>query len=424
MPARLSALLLASILAVGCATAKGAYADGMKRETAGDYAGAAHEYATALERDPSIRNVPGRLAVAGREAVRQHVARAGASAPDVAGRHYLDADALLRRAERLGVRLERPATFDRDRDAAFDAAVAFLLDDAHAARAAGDYPAALDRLRRTAPFRPDAGRQRDADALALAVYADWAEDDLAAGRYRAGLDHVEAALDLAPGDVDLLDLRDAVLDAGTVVAAVLPAEGAEDVPRAFLRDLTDVLVDEHLALPPPFVALVDPADVRRWDRRERPGSGLADRPRQLADAARDLGADLGVVVALAPLREQTVVGDVRTETAAVRGRPGRAPYSVRQVTLTVSAQADVVAAEAGSRRRVCDRAVAEQAAERYDLATTSGDWRDLDLSRSERAAFADDAAERARDRALDALRDRLAAALAGEIVECLQDQVP
>ena len=420
-PTALSGLLLL-LAAAGCATAEGAYTDGMARETAGDYATAAHDYATALERDPSIRNVPGRLAVAGRQAVRGHLTAAGASEPDAAALHYLAADALIGRAARLGVHLERPATFERDRDAALDGAVAFLTDEAEAARAAGDWAGAINRLQRTATLRPSAGRQRDVDALALAVYADWAEADLVAGAYRAGLAHAEAALALAPGDDALLDLRDAVLDAGTVVAAVLPAEG-DGVPRAFLRDLTDVLVDESLAAPPPFVALVDPADVRRWARRERRGD-LADQPRRLADAARDLGADLGVVVAVAPVREQELAGDVRTETARVSGRSERASYSVRQLTLTVSAQADLVAAEAGTGRVVCERTVAERAVERYDVATAERDWRDLDLSRAERAAFASDAADRAYQRALDALRDRLAAALAGEVAGCVQAQVP
>lgn len=318
MPLRYTALTgtLLLLTAVGCATAKGAYTDGMSRETAGDYASAADAYATALERDPSIRNVPGRLAVAGRQAVRQHLAAAGAADPDQAALHYLAADALLGRAARLGISLDRPATFAQDRDATLDNAVAFLTEQAEAARAAGDYPAALGHLQSAAQFRPNADRQRDVESITLSVYADWADADLAAGFYRAGLEHVDQALALAPDDDPLLDLRDAILDAGTLVAAVLPAEGGE-VPRAFLRDLTDALVDERLAVPPAFVALTDPADVRRWDRRERRGA-LIDQPRRLADAARDLGADLGVVVAVAPIREQEVAGDARTET--VRGR--------------------------------------------------------------------------------------------------------
>ena len=429
MRARLlpSPLVLTLALAAGCVTAKGAYTDGMTHETAGDYDAAAGAYATALERDrssgdPSVRNAAGRLAVAGREAVRRHLAQAGASEPDQAARHYLAADGLVRRARRVGVEVAHPASLEADLATALDGAVAFLTDQAEAARAAGDYPGALGRLQQTAAFRPSAARQRDADALARAVYTDWARADLDAGAYRAGLAHVDQALAGAPGDDALLDLRDAILDAGTLVVAVLPAEG-DEAPAAFLRDLTDVLVDERLALPPPFVAVVDPADVRRWDRRERRGP-VAGRPAQLAVAARDLGADLGLAVVVGPVREQEVAGDARTVTASVQGRSERVAYSVRQLTLTLAAQADLVAVEVGGGRVVCDRTVTERAVDRYDRAASERDWRDLDLTRSARAAFAESAADDAYGRALDALRDRLATALAAEVARCVQSQVP
>ena len=97
---RLLALSLLVTLAWGCASAEDAYVDGMEHETAGDYAAAADAYATALERDRGLPNVAGRLAVAGREAVRRWIAQASGAGPEPAAEAYLAAQALVDRAAR------------------------------------------------------------------------------------------------------------------------------------------------------------------------------------------------------------------------------------------------------------------------------------------------------------------------------------
>ena len=75
-------------------------------------------------------------------------------------------------------------------------------------------------------------------------------------------------------------------------------------------------------------------------------------------------------------------------------------------------------------RTVCDVSVEARGTARYTRASTSGDWRRLDLSRSQRAAFADDADDRARDEAFAELRDRLASVVASRVQRCLSDRVP
>ena len=207
------------------------------------------------------------------------------------------------------------------------------------------------------------------------------------------------------------------------MAAVLPAEGDDDVSEGFLRDLTDVLAEDHLVGADPFVVLVDPADVRRWARGRRRGPDLSDSPRRLADAAADLGADLGVVAAVDRITEREVAGDARTERTRVRATNAAVSYTVRRVDLMLAAEADVVVVDATG-RTVCDAAIRAEGRASYDRASYAGDWRDLDLSRSARAAFADDGAERAYEEALDDLRDRLAAALACRAGRCLSPLVP
>ena len=418
---RVRVSLLALVLlatAAGCASAKKAYTSGMDREVAGDYDGAAREYATALERDPALPNVRGRLAVAGREAVRGHLSQARVARPVDAAGAYLAADGLVARAARVGVEVERPPSFEADRDAARDGAVARLTDDADARLAAGDHAGSLAQLRQTAVFGPSPRRQAAVDAMTLDAYGGWALADLDAGRYRDGLAHVDAALDRAPDDGGLLDLRAAILDAGTLLAAVLPAEG--DAPPAFLRDLDDVLADERLDAPPPFVALVDPAEVRRWDRRVRDDGD--DPARGLARAARDLGADLAVAVRVPEIVEDETAGEPRRESAERRDRPVLVPYTVRTHYLTVRAGAQLAAADRAG-RRACDRAAQAEAQVVYDQASTTADWRDLALTRAQRDAFDPDAADVAYGRALELLRDRLASALAAEVTACVRGRV-
>lgn len=424
--ARLALFVLAASLLWGCGSAEGAYADGMELETAGDYVGAAEAYALALERDRDLPNVAGRLAVAGREAIAWYLAQARSGDAESAAASYLAADALSIRAGAVGVDLARPATFATDRDAALAEAVDALIGQSDAAFRAGDYQQAVARLDRARGFRPSAADLDAIDRRAVDAYGEWAEEDLAAGRFRAALSRVDAATALGVSSLaDQLDeFRSFVLDAGTIVVAVFPTEGDAD-EALFLRDLGDALVEDHLVPAPVFVGVVDPAEVRRWERaqRGRRGPDLSDSPRRLGEAALDVGADLGAVAILGPMSEETIRGTAKTETAEVRGTSTRASYTVREDELRLGAEADVLVVDA-SGRAVCDETVRRDIRHAFDTASYDGDWRALDLSRSARRLFVDDVVAVARDEARDRLRDALAAALADRITACASRQVP
>lgn len=435
---------LSAALLGACASAEGAYRDGMDHEVAGDYAAAAEAYVRALERDPSLANVPGRLGVAGREAVRTWLAQAAASGPEAAAGAYLAADALVRRAAGVGVDIDRPATFAADRDAALDAAVVDLADRAAARLDGGDYGGALGLLGRARAFRPTPAQAAALDRIAADAHVGWAEADLDAGRFRAALGRTEAALALGPAALAdpeaVYALQAAILDAGTLVAAVLPASDAlDDLPRGWLREVDDVVADEARGAGRAFLAYVDPAEVRRylrdtrgWDdgRRGRVGGGPArprtgpiDSPRRIAEAARGLGADFGVAVEVGPLTWTETEGEPRDERARLRRGGGSTTYQRRRVRLQAEAALALLVVDAGG-RIVCEDESRERVSEEADRATYSGDWRELDLSRRERAMFAEDPLAGAEDRALDRLRDVAAGALADRIARCLERQVP
>ncbi|HEX9950753.1 MAG TPA: hypothetical protein VGB53_03220 [Rubricoccaceae bacterium] len=471
-------LLLALAVLPACKSAQGVYTDAMALETSGDLDAAARAYADALRRDGSLPNARGRLGVAGREAVARRIAQAGAAGTrSEAATEWLAAEALVRDAAAVGVSLERPATFDADVRAACaaavdglaeagdaqaaqgdaDQAVAFYdrartfrpsaerardldlasvttLFDAGQARAeAGEFAAGLALLDRARRYRPTPDRQRDLDAAARTTLAAWADADLATGRFRSALAHADAALALAPpGSAlagDLAGLRAAVLDAGTLVVAVFPTDTprtpvGDAFPDGFLRDVSDVLLDDRLAQPAPFLFLVDPAEARSALRQSR--ADLSGNPRLLADLTRRLDADIGVFAELdgfAFTEAETARRDVtfprRDGAAAVAG--------VRTTTeMTLRARATVVAADASGRRIACDDAAPTvTVSERYDTATAMTAERDaLRLSDAERDLFSAATRDRTYGRLVTELRDRLADRLAERIGACLARQVP
>ncbi|WP_412067045.1 hypothetical protein [Rubrivirga sp. IMCC43871] len=303
MLARLALVVVLSASALACASAEEAYSEGMALEQSGDMVAAADAYATALERDRDLPNVAGRLAVAGREAIRQHLAAAEGLDAEGAALAYREADALVDRAAALGVPLDRPASFAADRDARYDAAVRSLTEAARRASPPSDAVALTNRAR---AFSMTDAQAEALDRVARDAYAAWVEADLSAGRYRSALTHADDGLALG-ASARLADLRASVLTLGALRAAVFPAEGDDDL---FARDVSDVLYDEALVSNDPFVLFADPAAVRSWARRSR-GLDLSDSPRRLAEAAHDLDADFGVVVAIRPLATRETRGEAR-----------------------------------------------------------------------------------------------------------------
>lgn len=423
------ALCLAAGLATaaGCASASGAYRDGMEAETGGDFDAAVGRYATALRRDASLPNVRGRLVVASREAVRRHLSTA-ATAPDAMATAdaWLAADAVVAQAREVGVEAERPPTFAADRDRALDDAVYEGLARAAADVDRRDYAGSLARLDGLRRYRPSRERQAELDATARTAYHYWADDDLAAGRYRDALVHADAALGLggpgAPGGADLASLRDEILLAGERRVAVLPADADGGAyPDRWLRDLDDALDEATGAAGAPFLAFADPADVRRA-MRERGTSRVA-----IAGAARvaeRVGADLAVLVRLDDPDETTRATDRRRIGARLRGSRDTTSYVRLTTELRLSAGAEITVVDAVSRQPVCSETLRESATDSFRDGRFSGTWRSLDLDRSERDLFDDGLRERAYDRALSALRDRLADRVAEQSVVCLSRQIP
>ena len=430
---RLVPLVLLVLTLAGCRTAKGVYTDAMALETEGRPEAAAAAYADALRRDASLPNARGRLAVAGRTAVAARLsAAAGAPTRAAAADEWLAADALVATAAGVGVSLDRPATFSADVAAACAAAVDALLETGSDRAGAGGFADALALYDRARRYRPSSARRTDLDAAARDAYTGWAEADLAAGRFRAAAGHADEGLALAAPRSDaaarLAGLRDDAVAAGTVVAAVFPAVAprtprGDALPRDFLRDVSDVLVDDRLVPPPMFVAIVDPAEARRALRQAR--GDLSGNARLLADLTRDLGADVGLVAEVDGFSFAEAETGRRDVTFRLRGGDARAPGVRITTEMTLRVRADLVAVHADGRRLACGPdAPAVAVSARYDTATTAADVQTLRLSDDERDLFGAGARDRAYARLVTQLRDRVADGLGQRVGECVSRLVP
>ena len=419
-PRLAAALLAALLLAGGCRSAKGVYTDAMAFETAGRHEDAARAYADALRRDPDLPNAAGRLGISGSVAVRQRLAEADAAPTRVAAADaLLAAEALIGDAAGVGVRVARPASFETFVGEACADAVTELLGEGRAEADRGDFASALARYDRARRYRPTPAWQDDLDASARDAYAGWATADISAGRFRAALGHADAALGLAPPGSPLADdlavLRADAVAAGTLLAAVFPATTprtptGDALPQGFLQDVSDILLDERLAEPPLFVALVDPAEARRalrWSRAD-----LAGDPRALADLTRSLDADVGLVAEVDGF--EVTESETERRDVTFRLRMGGPAPGVRTTTrMELRAQASLVAVDAAGRRVACTAGRPVEVSRTYDAAESASDTEALRLSSDERDLFGG----RSRDRAYDALADDLAERLAGSLAE-------
>ena len=406
----------------------------MELERSGDAAGAARAYTRSLSRDRSLPNVRGRLEVAGGEAVARDLAAARQVGPAQAAEHYLAAENLIRAAQGVGVELARPASFASDLSAALDRAVEGALAAARSALDAGTYDRAIQFLDTGRRYRPSAEQAAAFDATESDAYVGWAESDLAAGRYRAALGHTDAALGL--GAIGLatsvtaegLDaLRAEILDAGALRVAVFPAESADRLPRGFLRDLSDVLLDDAFASPRPLLKTAYPADVRRLLREGGGTDGRFENPRLLSSLSRDLDADLGVAVDVISLDLSTEERRRQTIAARWRGDGERGgPPSWDRVDLRLTAEAVVAYAvvDAHSRRVVCTREVTERVRGDYRIAESDHDASDLRLGSDDRPLFDADHEADEQDRILLDLHHALAEAVASRVSACALQRVP
>ncbi|MEM8598482.1 MAG: hypothetical protein AAGF99_01050 [Bacteroidota bacterium] len=428
---RYIAPLLLIVLAVGCKSAEELYDEGQALEAQGQYAEAAFRYVDSLEKEDNAA-VRERLVAAGTRAMEGYTAAISAAIegddPVGAAEVYRDADELLAAAGGVGVRLPVFDTYADDRRATFDAAIAALQavgDDAYAADA---FERAIEAYDRATRYDPPPSALAALDAGRADAYGSWAEAALVAGRFRTAYDRAERALGYAPGQPALLDLQAAILDAGSIRIAAFPTEtrggrATRAMPSDFREALNDRLEDDVWSRPPLFVVAAYPPDVRRAIRALSGGDERYGRRGTSAELARVLDADLAVATRLDDFTRAEEERERETRTADRRDG-GTATYT--RVTTDLDLRATLVyeVVDARTRRVVCEGEVERRVDVRLQTGVYVGNVSDLDLDRSERRLFDEEALED-EERDLEVrLRVALAERLADRVYRCVEREVP
>lgn len=429
-----AALVLAATLGA-CASAGDRFKEGMELEAQGRHYEAAFRYADAVDKDPSMVRARERLLVVGDSALllgMESAAAYGRQGHRVrAAQEFLALDRLLSRAAQVGVRLDPPDSYGQERRSAFDDAIAAHMEDGTRHEHVGRWNDARQAyVRARTVFEPSAEQRAEALRAERNVLLAWADDDLAAGRYRAAYLRAEDAVSLeGPLDPDVQEAAAAVqeraLAHGTVGLAVLPVSSTAPVldlvGEGFGRQLSDVLELDYWRTPPPFVAVADPVMVRHEARR----AGFRDeplRPREVDRVLHAVGADFGALIEMAALdRTEEDVVQRRREARTRRGRP--TSYVLEEGRLRYRAHAHVVIVD-GRGREVSEFTTSATATGEFERAVYAGDPGDLELSRNELRWFdrtlLEEELRAMEDEVVFALADRVAP----EVLERVLRRVP
>jgi hypothetical protein len=357
----MSALRNPLALLVGCTSATDRLNDGITLQVQGRYLDAAYRYADAVEQDSELVEARERLVAVGDTAIMvamddaDDLERRGN--PVAAAQLYQGVDQLLARVRQVGMRLVPPGDYGSVRRAIFDNAIGWQMVRGDESRTDGRW-ADAQRFYQGAresfllPARIQVEESYDAETRVL---MEWAEIEALDRRPRAAHTRAQQALAVRSSPardvvLQVRDLQDRALEAGTVVVAILPVTADAGV-RNYLGSEFEIELDTDLQLdhwnqPPLFVQVADPLILRNELRGILRGQ-IAQSPTLVGRALSLIGADLGAMIQLSSIEvlEEDVDSD-RHEAVIPAGnaqvRPGvpRRPQDdapMDTVTYTTSA---------------------------------------------------------------------------------------
>ncbi|HUF76306.1 MAG TPA: hypothetical protein VMM35_08510 [Longimicrobiales bacterium] len=333
------ALLLPLALSTACASAGDRLNEGIALQAQGRYMEAVYRYAEAVERDSELLEARDRLMSAGDTAI----ARAMDDADDLerrgnpvaAARLYRDLDQMLARVRQVGLRLEPPADFGQIRRAIFDNAIGWQMVRGDEAAEQGRWADARSMYTgaREGFLEPSRMHVEEAYDAETRVLLEWAETELGDGRPRRAHELAQQAVQVRSSPardivLQVRDLQDRALGAGTVVVAILPVTAVPGV-RDYLGPEFEIVLDDDLSLdhwnqPPLFVQVADPVILRRELRGLLRGQ-VQQSPIVVGRALELIGADLGVLIELSRIEvvEEDIDRDSREVVIPRAGAGGR-----------------------------------------------------------------------------------------------------
>ncbi|HSG09450.1 MAG TPA: hypothetical protein VLA36_13905 [Longimicrobiales bacterium] len=425
-------LLLVVVGGAACASAGERLQQGSEAEARGDYAQATSRYTDALEKDATLSEARTALFTAWDSAVASGLREAslweGQGDALAAAEEFRTLDGLRSKAGRVGVSLAVPADYPARRRATFDRAISSLLDLAGVQRAQRRWEGARSAYRRIrSDFDPSPSQRQSAIEAEADALLDWAGAEALDARfqasYRLATDALAVSDQLPATMVDAArDLQEQALGLGLRVLAVFPVEttyevGADPFPELEAQ-LTDVLELDHWRRPPYFVAVADPAAVRRATRRVSP-PGAPLRPGRILDS---VGADFGALLQITDVR--IVEEDVKSREVLGRTRDGRrATYGLEEGKVRYAVTVRGTLLDGDGRELDTFESRAGRTG-RFERGVYGGDPQNLDLSRGERRLF--DAREQQiqRGETVDLLVAELAEKLADGVFERVLRRIP
>lgn len=391
---RLPRLSLIFLLVAACVTAKSRFEDAQRFEAEGRWMDAANAYLDALERDRDFPGARDGASRTGQKAVPWAMKAADNLAasgnPAAAAERFRSIALLHARADRFGVIIRLPADYAERRDAAFAAAVDSILAQAKAGQ--GDWEHRIAMLDRANAYNPNAAQQAEIVKTRYDLLMQWGDAEYAAGHFHTAHGIAGRAAAVYPeGDAraaSALALMEKALRDGTVHLAVPPLwfgpDAAGRVTRGFLPSFNGTLQDEYLGSPPPFIAAVDPAAVRREMRELEIDRELLS-PNRAATVGKLVKADYAVAGHIAVFEYADTGRETVHEVPTRDGKRARYTLIEGKRVLTITLRFSVVHVE--GRQVVADGEVTVSAERPSTRAYFDGDPRRLILAQGEHVYF-------------------------------------
>jgi len=444
-------LLLPLALVAGCTSATDRLNDGIALQAQGRYMEAAYRYADAVDRDSELQEARERLLAVGDSAIMvamddaDDLERRGD--PVSAARLYQSLDQLMGRVRQVGMRLDPPGDYMDIRRAIFDNAIGWQMirgdearDDGRWADAQRYYQGARESF--LLPARLQIEESLDAETRVL---LQWAEIELTDGRPRAAHARAQQALEVRTSPardvvLEVRNLQDRALEAGSVVVAIPPVTAAPGV-REYLGPEFEIQLDNDLQLdhwnqPPLFVQVADPL-ILRGELRGLLRGQVTQSPTIVGRALDLIGADLGVMIALSSIevREEDVRSDRHSAVIPAVSSSGGVPrrsdasamdtvtYTTLRGTLSYYLEAEILVVD--NRGREVERFTSSSSKTGpFQRGEFDGDPSRLPLAESEEPYF-DRRVQAEQVRTIeDALMEDLAVAIAAGTYDTVLRRVP
>jgi len=430
-------LLLVVAVASGCASADKRLNQGLEQEQKGQYENAVVRYVQALEKDPNLEEARIRLRQVGAQAIAEQFDEgqdwAARGNPVEAAGHFKRADAVVARAQSVGVRLMVPDNYEQARSGVFLDAFDALIDSGIAARQQGrwqDGLADFQQARNT--LEPNMTQRNESLTEESILLVEWSDSEYERGHLRNAFAIAQKVQDLEWSPVDqsmrAAEAMEMYLDEGEVELIVLPVQVKKHNARTdggarfrLAAQLETTLEQGPWRQPPAFVYLQNPLSAA--DLITHAGLLNGDyNPAAMALILRLAEADYAAYLQLIDMEVSEF--DVRSRNQSAPNRAGVRQNFVRQDgQRRIQAEARVVIADDFG-NQIADVIVAGSGTAPFSRGVYDGDPSQLNLARNQVDLFDRFVLEAQEQAAFDALVMNLATNIAGAVYQPTLAQIP